>query len=65
MSVYLPHKDGFRKVKNSYIKSTNYSISHDYGVNAGETWMYGIGFILQNMVFLVMMEWPEKGLHQN
>ena len=41
LGIPLPHKDGFSKVKNSYIKSAYYSICDDYGVNADETWMHG------------------------
>ena len=35
----LPHDNGFIIVKNSYIKSTYYSICDDYGVKADEIWM--------------------------
>ena len=41
LGVSLPHEDGFNKVKNSYIKSTYYSICDDYGVDGNEIWMYG------------------------
>ena len=39
LGIPLPHGNGFIIVKNSYIKSTYYSISDDYGVNADEIWM--------------------------
>ena len=45
LGTSLPHKDGFSKVKNSYIQSDYYSICDDYGVDADETWMYGDSFI--------------------
>ena len=38
--IFLPHEDGFSKVKNSYLKSAYYSISNNYSVNADETWMH-------------------------
>ena len=41
LGISLPHENGFSKVKNAYIKSTNYNICDDYGVNADETWMHG------------------------
>ena len=44
LGIPSPHKDGFSKVKNDYIKSAYYSICDDYGVNADETWMYGDWF---------------------
>ena len=40
----LPHEDGFSKVENAYIKSANYSICDEYGIDATETWMYGDWF---------------------
>ena len=40
LGISLPHEDGFRKIKNSSIKSAFYSICDDYDVNADETWMY-------------------------
>ena len=40
LDIPLPHKDGFSKVKNAYIKSAYYSICDDYGVDADETWMH-------------------------
>ena len=52
--IPLPHKQGFTKVKNTYIKIAYYSTCDDYDVDADETWMYGIGFIRLVMVFLVM-----------
>ena len=62
--ISLSHKDGFSKVKNSYIKSACYSICNAYGVNADEIWIIGISFMRQIMVFLVMEESPQKDLHQ-
>ena len=44
LGISLSHEDGFRKVKNAYIKSTYYSICDDYGVDADETWMHGDWF---------------------
>ena len=44
LGISLPHKDGFSKVKNAYIKSAYYSICDDYGVDANETWMHGDWF---------------------
>ena len=41
LSIFLPHEDGFSKVKNAYIPSAYYSICDDYGVDANETWMHG------------------------
>ena len=52
--IYLPHEDGFSKVKNSYIKSACYSICNDYDGNTDEAWMHGTGFIRRVMIFLVM-----------
>ena len=40
LGISLPHEDGFRKIKNSSIKSAFCSICDDYDVNADETWMY-------------------------
>ena len=44
LGISLPHKNGFSKVKNAYIKSTYYSICDDYDVDANETWMHGDWF---------------------
>ena len=44
LSIFLPHEDGFSKVKNAYITSAYYSICDDYGVDANETWMHGDWF---------------------
>ena len=44
LGISLPHEDGFRKVKNAYIKSVYYSICDDCGVDPSETWMYGAWF---------------------
>ena len=44
LDIPLPHKDGFSKVKNAYIKSAYYSICDDYGVNPDETCMHGDWF---------------------
>ena len=41
---FLPHEDGFSKVKNGYIKIAYYCICDDYGVDANETWMHGDWF---------------------
>ena len=41
VDISLPYADGFRKFKNSYIKSAHYSISDDYGANADETLIHG------------------------
>ena len=46
LGIFLPHKDGFSKVKISYIKSVYYSICDGYGVNADETWMHGDWFYM-------------------
>ena len=46
LGISLPHEDGFRKVKNSYIKNAYYSICHDYGVDADETWMHEDSFYM-------------------
>ena len=39
-TISLPHKDGFSKFKNCYIKNAYYSICDEYGINADETWMH-------------------------
>ena len=39
LAISLPQKDGFSKVKNSYIESAYCSICDDYSINADETWM--------------------------
>ena len=44
LTISSPHKNGFSKVKNAYIKSAYYSICDDYGVDSDETWMYGDWF---------------------
>ena len=44
IGIFLPHEDGFSKVKNAYIKIAFYSIGDDYGVDANETWMDGNWF---------------------
>ena len=44
LGIFLPHEDGFSKVKNSYIQSAYYSIYDYYGVDADETWMHGDWF---------------------
>ena len=41
LGIPLPHEDGFRKVKNAYIKSAYYSTRDGYGVDAHEIWMHG------------------------
>ena len=42
LGTFLPHEDGFSKVKNAYIESAYYSICDDYSVDADETWMHGV-----------------------
>ena len=44
LGVFLPHEDGFSKVKNSYIKSDYFSVCADYDVNPDETCMHGDWF---------------------
>ena len=44
LAISLPHENGFSNVKNAYIERVYYSICHDYGVDADETWMYGDWF---------------------
>ena len=44
LGISLTHKNGFSKVKNSYIKSAYYSICDGHRVNAEETWMHGNWF---------------------
>ena len=44
LGIFLPHEDGFSKVKNSYIQSAYYSIYDYHGVDADETWMHGDWF---------------------
>ena len=44
LGIFLPHEDGFSKVKNAYIKSAYCSICDDYGIDANETWMHGDWF---------------------
>ena len=44
LGTALPHKDGFSKVKNSYINSVYYNVCDKYGVSPTETWMYGDWF---------------------
>ena len=43
-SLSLPHKDGFSKFSNSYIKSAYYIIFYDYSIDPDETWMNGNWF---------------------
>ena len=50
LDISLPHKDGSRKLKHSYIKSAYYSIGDAYGSTADETWMYGDYFHTANFV---------------
>ena len=56
LGILLPQKDGFSRVKNSCIK--NYSICDYYGVTKHGS--MGIGFMRQNIVFLVMEKRPQK-----
>ena len=52
LGIFLPHEDGGRRVKNSYIiKSAYYSIYDDYGVDADEIWMNGDLFRTKYSVF--------------
>ena len=45
LGIFLPHEDGFSKVKNGYIESVYYSVCDDYGIDAdSETWMHGTWF---------------------
>ena len=44
LGIFSPDEDGFRKVKNGYIKSAYYSICDKYGLDADETWMHGDWF---------------------
>ena len=44
LGIFLPHADGFSKVKIYYIKIVYCSICDDYGVNVDETWMHGDWF---------------------
>ena len=37
LGIYLPHEDGFSKVKKAYINSACCSIYDDYGVDPAET----------------------------
>ena len=46
LGISLSHEDGFRKVKNAYIKSAYYSICDDYGVGADETCIHGDWFYM-------------------
>ena len=62
--ISLPQKDGFSKVKYSYIKSAYYGICDDYGVNADQKWMNGNWFYTTKYGVLMMKEWPQKSLHQ-
>ena len=48
LGISLPHKDGFSKVNNSYIKSAYYSICDDYGVIRDEAWIHGDWFCTTN-----------------
>ena len=48
LGIFLPHEDGFRKVKNSYINSSYYNTCDKYGVDPTETWMYGDRFYTTN-----------------
>ena len=41
LHIFLPHEDGFSKVKNSYTRSAYCSVCDQYSVNPDETWMYG------------------------
>ena len=34
LGISLSHEDGFRTIKNAYVKSAYYSICDDYGVDA-------------------------------
>ena len=52
LGVSLPHEDGFKKVKNAYIKCACYSICDDYGVDEKETWMHGDWFYTTNYAIL-------------
>ena len=45
ISISLSHKDNFSKVKNSYIKSSHYSICNDYDVMQIKHGCIGIAFI--------------------
>ena len=39
LGIFLPHEDGFIKVKNDYEDSAYYSAYDEYGVNPIETWI--------------------------
>ena len=39
LGIFLPHEDGFIKVKNDYEDSVYYSVYDEYGVNPTETWI--------------------------
>ena len=54
--IPLSHRDGFSKIKNSYIKSAYYSICDNYGVNADEIWMNGDWFYSTACSVLVVVE---------
>ena len=51
LGIFLPHEDGFNKVKNAYIKSAYYSICDDF-VDANETWMHGDWFYTTDYAIL-------------
>ena len=63
LDISLPHEDGFRKVKNSYIQSTYYSLCDGYGVDLTETWMYGDWFYTTDYTILVLSWRLQRSLH--
>ena len=67
----MPHEDGFNNAKNSCFKIRYYNVCDDYGVNVGEIWMDGDGFIQRSfsnyrktakMEFLAIIERLQKCL---
>ena len=44
LGITFPHKDGFSKVKDSYIERAFYIVCDDYDVNTNEIWINGSWF---------------------
>ena len=51
--IFLPHEDGFLKVKNDFERSAYYSVCDQYDVDPDETWMYGEWFYTTDCGILV------------
>ena len=66
LDIYLPHEDGFSKVKNTYIQRAYYNICDDYSIDPTKTWVYGDWFYTTDYsIFGLKVRVTERSLPDN